>query len=136
MMIEHGIEEDYRAEWIHHGAPIPLEVIRSRYDDDIVSWEVCWHNSLWNGISGSSEPIAEFTTWAEAHEWAERVAREVGGVYRIGRDRIVGPLPDPWGHLGGYSLRGMLDAAAERMRAEFDRQLLTPAEAREAWRIP
>lgn len=86
----------YREEWIRAGSPVPLVVSRSRYDDETRSWEVSWHERLWDGKGGSSAPIAEFDNWDEAQAWAQRAAREHRGVCRIGRDRIVGPMPPDW----------------------------------------
>lgn len=88
----------YRAQWAFEGCPVPLAVSRSRYDDITVSWEVMWHDSLWNGRTGCASPIAEFTTWREAQDWAQAEA-SMSGNYRIGRDRIVGPMPMPWGYV-------------------------------------
>lgn len=87
-----GIEQVYREAWIEAGCPMPLSVSRSAYDDDIVSWEVLWHESLWNGHSGCDVPIAEFTTWQEAQDWAQRQAAR-STVFHLGRDQIIGPMP-------------------------------------------
>jgi hypothetical protein len=65
-----------RVQWIVEGRPIPLEVVRSAYDDTTVSWEVMYTDSPWNGNGGSSMPIAEFTSWREAHDWASREAHK------------------------------------------------------------
>ncbi|WP_434315853.1 hypothetical protein [Leifsonia sp. P73] len=93
--LANGIEQDYRAEWVEAGRPTPLRVERSAYDETTVSWEVMWHDSLWDGKSGCASPIAEFTTWQEAQDWAQNQAL-LSTVFRIGRDSIVGPMPRPW----------------------------------------
>lgn len=49
---------------------LPLYVLRSRYDERTVSWEV-----LYDETPTSQLPIAEFDTWAEAQAWAGRQAR-------------------------------------------------------------
>lgn len=90
-----GEIDKHRADWVAAGRPFPIEVSRSGYDDDVVSWEVLWHASLWDGRSGFDAPIAEFDTWREAQDWAANEAT-TATLYRIGRDAIVGPMPEPW----------------------------------------
>ena len=72
-----------RASWVAAGRPTPLEVSRSDYGDGVVSWEVLWYDTLWDGNWGSATPIAEFTTWWEANDWAQREAAK-STLYRIG----------------------------------------------------
>jgi hypothetical protein len=64
--------DDFRRGWVDSGRPLPLEVRRSDYDEETVSWEVLYTNSPWDGNSGCSAPIAEFGTWGEAQAWAAR----------------------------------------------------------------
>lgn len=64
------------AEYLAAGRPLPLEVSRSCYDADVRSWEVLYTSIPWNGSSGCSDPIAEFTSWREAQDWAVLEARK------------------------------------------------------------
>lgn len=61
----------YRDLWISTGNYGRLEVSRSRYDDTTVSWEVYWPETGFCDV-----PIAEFTTWQEAQDWAVANARQ------------------------------------------------------------
>jgi hypothetical protein len=64
------------SEYVTDGRSLPLEVVRSRYDDVTTSWEVMYTDSPWDGNGGSSSPIAEFTSWHEAQHWAVLEARK------------------------------------------------------------
>ena len=87
-----------RTAWILAGRPIPLEVCSSGYDDDTVSWEVLYTETPWDGNSGSSAPIAEFTTWQEAQDWAVLEARK--STMHADSRRTLGPMTDEqqWRH--------------------------------------
>lgn len=79
-----------RAQWIAAGRPLPLEVSRAKYDLPFPrSWEVLYIDSVYNGNSGSSTPIAEFTEWSEAQEWALAEARK--STRRDDQRLFVGP---------------------------------------------
>ena len=62
--------------YVTDGRPLPLEVTSSGYDDVTKSWEVMYTSSPFNGTSGCSSPIAEFTSWQEAQNWAVIEARK------------------------------------------------------------
>lgn len=85
-------------QWVTLGRPLPLEVTRSRYDDNTLSWEVLYTDTPWDGNGGCSTPIAEFTTWQEAQDWAVLEARKS----RMTADnrRTLGPMTEEqqWRH--------------------------------------
>jgi len=81
---------EYRAQWVAAERPLPLEVTLSRYDDITVSWEVLYIDSPFDGNSGCSTPIAEFTTWDEAQSWAVSQARL--STRRDDNRRTLGPM--------------------------------------------
>ncbi len=100
--ITDGPDYIYRAEWITAGRPLPLEVSRSRYDDDIVSWEVLYWESQDVDGTGCQTPIAEFTTWREAQDWALAEARlsKLTSNY----SRKLGPLTQyQWAHRDAWA---------------------------------
>lgn len=63
------VVNEMRETWIERGRPLPLVVSRSGYDDDIVSWEVLFHEAIY-----CEAPIAEFSTFVEATWWAHSEA--------------------------------------------------------------
>lgn len=82
--------DEFRDAWIAAGRPLPLEVSRSGYDDTTVSWEVLYTDSPWDGNTGGSTPIAEFSTWQEAQEWA--VAESAKSHRTDDNRRTLGPM--------------------------------------------
>lgn len=64
MELSGPVVKQYRAEW-YKNPTLPLEVMRSRYDDDVHSWEVDARETPTSYV-----PIAEFATWQQAWEWA------------------------------------------------------------------
>ena len=66
-------------EWIEAGRPLPLVVSRARYDTPFPrSWEVLYYDTP----EGGQAPIAEFTEWQEAQNWAARMARQAAELAR------------------------------------------------------
>ncbi len=123
-----AIVQQYRQEWVDAGAPLPIAVAYDpAYEDHPARWQVAWHDSLWDGRSRCSSPIAEFTTWREAQDWAMWEACARGGVVRLGREAIVGPMPPSWveccemglDHYGGPPWAPLPADAAERQRQEL-----------------
>lgn len=64
MELSGPVVKQYRQEW-YKNPTLPLEIMRSRYDDDVHSWEVDARQS-----PTSWAPIAEFSTWRQAWDWA------------------------------------------------------------------
>lgn len=82
------------AEWRAAGAPSPLEVSRYSHPEDGTFWEVLWHNSLFDGHTGCSTPIASFSAWEEAIAFAQIAAR-LTPLHYIGRDSVLMPWQPP-----------------------------------------
>lgn len=94
--------ENYLATWL--GDPtLPLGVSRARYKDPMpISWEVMARETPTCDV-----PIAEFTTWEEAQEWANGMsiwASQMGAEVRRYR---YGYWPSGrWGGVGYFDIRG------------------------------
>lgn len=92
--------DEYRAAWIAAGRPLPLEV-SSNHDNPepgMRLWEVLWHERVWDGYGGCDSPIAGFTTWEEAQEWAALAASTSTLMLPARGQQIIGPMPRPWDH--------------------------------------
>lgn len=90
--LEHPDLVSAHADWIAAGRPIPLEVSLSRYDDVTLSWEVLYIDTPWNGYGGCSTPIAEFTTWQEAQDYA--TAQAATSPMRCYSRETLGPITE------------------------------------------
>jgi len=63
-------------EYVATGRSLPLEVVCPSAPGERRSWEVMYTDKPWDGKGGSSLPIAEFTSWQEAQNWAVVEARK------------------------------------------------------------
>lgn len=77
MELSGPVVKTYRAAW--YGKPtLPLKVARSRYDDDLLSWDVLARDTPTRWV-----PIAEFATWRQAWGWALAQALYVRVVQKV-----------------------------------------------------
>lgn len=100
------IEETYLREYLDAwmGNPqLPLQVSRAQYDiPPPRSWEV-----LACETATCQAPIAEFTEWAEAQQWADAMARWAAGAGAPVRRYKYGYWPDgQWGGIGYHDHAG------------------------------
>ena len=98
----HEYLDDYLATWLADPT-LPLGVSRARYENPMPrSWEVlAWETPT------CDVPIAEFTTWEEAQEWANGMAIWASQRGAEVRRYVYGYWPSGWwGGVGYFDIRG------------------------------
>ena len=102
MRIHDKYLDGYLATWLRDPT-LPLEVNRARYENPMpLSWEVMARDTPTCDV-----PIAEFTTWEEAQEWANGMAIWASQRGAEVRRYVYGYWPSGrWGGVGYFDIRG------------------------------